>query len=789
MGGIEEVVAMAKPFKGKISIDIRDSEPDWTPYEEPKAPSGSPNVLFIVWDDVGYGAFEPYGGAIETPTMKRLADNGLRYTQFHTTALCSPTRACLMTGRNHTTVGMACITEATTGFPGSNGRIPSETANLAEILVDRGYSTFCVGKWHLTPEEESSPASSKRNWPLGRGFERFYGFLGGETNQWYPDLIYDGHNVEPPYTPEEGYHISKDLVDKAINFIGSAKQVAPQKPFFMYFCPGCAHAPHHVWKEWSDRYKGKFEDGYELYRQMTLERQKQMGLLPQETELTPLNPLIEEKGPMGQEWPQLDTVRPWESLSEAEKKLFVRMAEVYAGFVSYTDQEIGRLIDYLEQSEQLDNTIIVVISDNGASGEGGPNGSVNENLFFNGIPDDMATNLRMIDDLGGTKTYNHYPTGWAAAFCTPFKMYKRYAAWSGGTCDPLIVHWPKGIAENGIRHQYHHVTDIVPTILDCLSIPLPESVKGYTQKPLEGVSMRYSFEDGPVKTNKETQYYSMLGSRGIWHKGWKANTTHPTIADWGQFHKDHWELYNVDEDRSENRDLADQNPDKLEELKQLWFVEAGKYNGLPLEDRSAVKVLTSPRPQLEGARDRYVYFPDTEPVPDSVVPRLNNRSFKIGALVNVPPGGAEGILFNHGTRFGGQALYLKDGHLMFVYNFVGIDSVTVSSEEVVPPGDDLILAAVFQKEGEEPAGVAFGTLSLYINERKVGQGRIRTQPGRFGLGSYITVGRGYGLEVTDDYPGERPWTFTGTIRRVAIDVSGREYVDIEKEARAVLARF
>ncbi|HOL08205.1 MAG TPA: sulfatase-like hydrolase/transferase, partial [Methanomassiliicoccaceae archaeon] len=417
---------MSDRFKGTIGIDIRESVPDWEKFEQPKAPEGSPNILFIVWDDVGFGAMEPFGGSIETPTMERLAENGISYSQFHTTALCSPTRACLLTGRNHTTVGMACIEEASTGFPGSSGRIPNETATLAEVLVERGYNTYALGKWHLVPEEEANMASSKRNWPTGRGFERFYGFLGGETSQWYPDLTYDNHMIEPPAKPEEGYHLSKDLADQAIKMIRDSKQVAPDKPFFMFLCPGCAHAPHQVWKEWADRYRGKFDDGYEKYREVTLERQKKMGLLPPETELTPINPLIEEKGPDGQEWPALDTVRPWDSLTDDEKRLFARMAEVYAGFVSYTDDQIGRIIDYLAESGQLDNTIIVALSDKGASGEGGPNGSVNENLFFNGIPDDISNNLKHIDDLGGVGTYNHYTTGWATAFCTPFKMFKRY---------------------------------------------------------------------------------------------------------------------------------------------------------------------------------------------------------------------------------------------------------------------------------------------------------------------------------------------------------------------------
>ena len=777
---------MTKPFKGFIDQDIRKSVPDWEPFTEPMAKDGSPNVLFIVWDDVGFAAMETFGGLIETPNMKRLAKKGLRYSQFHTTALCSPTRACMLTGRNHTTVGMACIEEATTGFPGSSGRIPFETATLAEILVERGYNTYAIGKWHLTPEEECTMASSKRNWPVNRGFERFYGFMAGETDQWYPDLVYDNHTVEQPSLPQEGYHLSKDLVDKAISFIKDAKVIAPGKPFFMYFCPGCAHAPHHVFKEWADKYKGKFDMGYEAYREVALERMKSMGILPKKTEMAPMNSLVGETGPEGKKWPMLDIIRPWSSLSEEEKKLFSRMAEVHAGFVTYTDHEIGRLLDYLEDSGNLDNTIIVMLSDNGASGEGGPNGSVNENLFFNGIPDDMADNLKMLDELGSEKTYNHYPNGWAEAFCAPFRMYKRYAAWSGGTCDPLIISWPERIKKHGLRHQYHHVVDIVPTILECLELDLPEEVKGYTQKPLEGVSMRYSFNEPEAATKKEVQYYNMLGSRGIWQKGWKISNTHPTIAGWGHFEEDHWQLFHTDVDRSESHDLAKGLPEKVEELKSLWYYEAGRFNGLPIEDRGVVEILLTPRPQPAEDRDRYRYFEDNLPVPESVSPKIVNRSYKIGAAVDIPDNGAEGVLFHQGSRFGGHALYVKDGKLHYAYNFVGLQQFKISSNADVPKGQKIILAAVFDKEKEDPKGVANGTLSLFINEKKVGEGKIRTQPSRFGLTGYVVVGHGRGAPVTDDFPGERPWAFTGKIHAVAIDVSGKAYRDIESEVQAKL---
>src|SRR5690242_13051823 len=415
LGG-RETAAMAKPFNGVINVDTRDSTPDWEPYLQPKAPEGAPNVLYIVLDDVGFSSMEPWGGLIETPNIKRLTAHGLPYTNWHTADLCAPTRPSLCAGRNHTTNGMAWIAEATTGFPTSHGHIPFECATIAELLGERGWNTYMLGKWHLVASDEMNMASTKRNWPVGRGFERFYGFLGGETNQWYPDLVYDNHPVEQPAMPEDGYHLTTDLTDKAIEFVKDAKAIAPEKPFFMYFCPGATHAPHHAPKEWIEKYKGRFDIGYEAYREQVFARQKQLGIFGDEAVLSPLNPYADETSVDGKPWPPLDIVRPWAELAADEQRLFARMAEVYAGFLSHTDHEIGRLLDFLEESGNFENTIIVLVSDNGASGEGGPNGSVNENKFFNGIPDDMAENLAAIDDLGSPATYNHYPVGWAWAF-------------------------------------------------------------------------------------------------------------------------------------------------------------------------------------------------------------------------------------------------------------------------------------------------------------------------------------------------------------------------------------
>ena len=779
---------MSEPFRGKVDIDIKDSVPDWEPFTQPIAPEDAPNVLYVVLDDVGFSAMEPYGGLVETPNVRRIAERGLTYTNFHTTALCSPTRSCLMTGRNHTTNGMGCITEATSGFPNANGHIPFECANIAEVLSERGWNTYMVGKWHLCAEDEMNLASSKRQWPLGRGFERYYGFLGGETNQWYPDLVYDNHPTTQPALPEDGYHLTVDLTDKAVEFIQDAKAIAPDKPFFLYYCPGAAHAPHQVPKEWADKYKGRFDMGYEAYREPVLERQKAMGILPQSTELSPINPYAETTSHDGKPWSELDRVRPWDSLSDAEKRLFARMAEVYAGFLSHADHELGRLLDYLEGSGQLDNTIIVLVSDNGSSGEGGPNGSVNENKFFNGIPDTVEENLKALDKLGGTETYNHYPTGWAWAFNTPFKMWKRYANYEGGIADPLIVSWPRGIAATGTRRQYTHAVDIVATLYDCLGMQLPDVVRGYPQKPLEGDSFRYSFGDAAASTQKETQFYSMLGTRGIWHKGWKAATAVPAAPDsWGDFHLQQWELFDTEADPSECHDLAKEHPDKLQQLVALWWVQAGQHQALPLESRGAVEILTTERPQLSKPRTRYVYYPGGAEIPESVAPNIRNRPYTIAAEFDIETPEAGGVIFSQGSRFGGHALYLKDGKLRYVYNWVGELVQVIESDETVPTGH-VVLSASFDREGDSMP--VQGTLSLYIRDRKIGEGKIRTQPGKFGLGGGgLVVGRSGAEPVIDDYPGERPWAFTGgTIKRVVIDVSGEAFEDLAMEARAAFAR-
>ena len=690
----------------------------------------------IVWDDVGYGAMDVFGGPIETPTMRRIAEAGLRYSNFHTTALCSPTRASLLTGRNATSNGMATIAEFSAGFPGISCRIPFENGFVPEVLTEHGYNTYCVGKWHLTPGEEEDMSSYKGRWPLGRGFERFYGFLGGETSQWYPDLVHDNHPIEPPGRPEDGYHLSKDLADRTIQFIQDAKASAPDKPFFLYLAPGCGHAPHHVFPEWADRYKGRFDQGYEAIRPEILQRQKQLGLMGDDAELSPINPLQHETGSGGQPWPELDRVRPWDTLGDDERRLFARMAEVYAGYVSYTDAQLGRVIDFLEESGELDNTIVVVVSDNGASAEGGPNGTFNEWRFFNGVPDTTELTLPHIDELGTPASYNHYNTGWAWAFDTPFPYWKRFAGYEGGVADMCLVAWPARIRPHAEpRLQYTHAVDIVPTLYELLGIDPPPVLKGFTQAPLDGQSFAATLAD-PNAPGRETQFYAMLGQRSIYHQGWLACTVHPPLSGWGNFDNDVWQLYHLDQDRAQTRNLADRDPERL--------------HGVP----------------------------------------INGRSFTIVAGVEIDSPDAEGVLYASGGVMGGHSLYLKDRRLHYVYNWIGTHLQDIVADRDVTPGRHACTAEFsLQGQSDDPAMPGFlGTLTLHIDNDVVGSAKIVTQPGAFCLvGDGICVGRDSASPVTPDYTPPFPFT-GGRIEKVAVDVSGEHYVDHEAQVRAWLMR-
>jgi len=770
------------PFKGVIKLDVRDSKPDWTPYLPPKAPEGAPNVLFVLFDDTGLAAWSPFGGRINMPTLQKLADNGLSYSQFHTTALCSPSRSTFLTGRNHHLNGMAAITEAASGFPGANCRLPPQCATIGQILQDAGWSTFWVGKDHNVAEQDVASGASRKQWPLQQGFDRFYGFIGGETNQWYPDLVEDNRFVDQEYGPEDGYHLSKDLADHAIGMIRDQKASNPSRPWYMWFCPGANHAPHHAPQEYIDKYKGKFDDGYEAYREWVLPRMIKKGVLPEGTQLTPINPLPEDVANPG------DVVRPWNTLNADEKKLFSRLAEVYAGFSEYTDAQVGRIIDYLEKSGQLENTIVLYAADNGASGEGSPNGSVNENKFFNGYPDELSENLKLYDKLGGPDTYEHYPTGWAVAFSTPFQMFKRYSQYAGGTCDPLVISWPKGIKAKGeVRHQYHHSTDIVPTILEICGLEMPKVYKGVEQYPLSGVSMKYTFDAKPNgPTQKKRQYYCMLGTRGMWENGWKAVALHAPLTGKGNFAKDPWQLYNTDLDRSESNDVAKEHPEKVQELIKAWFEEADKNLVLPLDDRTALEQLNVERPSDEPPRERFLYYPDTSPVPEGVAVNTRGRSYKIIADVEITDPKCSGVIFAHGSRFGGHTLFIKNKKLYYVYNFLGIKPEQQFVSPELKPGK-YTLGVEFNREGAGKYHESQGTTKLYVNDKVVAQGPMKTQPGKFTLsGDGLCIGRDSGDAVSAEY--EAPGTFTGgMILVVGVTVEKAQYLDLEKLAAAALA--
>ncbi|KON32195.1 MAG: arylsulfatase [miscellaneous Crenarchaeota group-6 archaeon AD8-1] len=772
-------------FPGIIGRTVDKSSPAWPiPL---RAKEGAPNVLFIVLDDVGFGQLGCFGSPIKTPNLDILAEQGLRYNNMHTTALCSPTRSCILTGRNHHSNAMACITEASTGYPGSTGYIPFENGFLSEILLQYGYNTYAIGKWHLSPADQISSAGPYNRWPLGRGFERYYGFLGGETHQYYPDLTYDNHHVEPPKTPEEGYHVTEDLVDKAISFIADAKQVAPNKPFFMYFCTGAMHAPHHVTKEWVDQYKGKFDDGWEVYREKVFNRQKEIGIIPQDAELSRHDP----------------DVKPWNECSQEEKRLYARMMEVFAGFFTHTDYHIGRLIEFLKTIGEFDNTLIMVISDNGASSEGGPTGSVNENLFFNNVPESLEENIKLMDKLGGPETFNHYPWGWTWAGNTPFRRWKR-ETYRGGISDLFIVHWPNGIQAKGeIRTQYAHAIDLVPTVLDALKIDLPYSIKGVTQSPIEGVSFAHTFDNPKSPSKHHTQYFEMLGHRSIYQDGWRAVCPWPgpSFIEAGrgfgapipaekltELDATAWELYQVEKDIAENYNLASQNRAKLIEMIAQWYVEAGKYNILPVDGRGTQRFLEE-RPQIALDRKRYTYYPNTQPIAPNAAANILNRPHAITADVKIPEDGAQGILICQGGNDAGYALYIKENKLHYVHNYVGRAFYSVQSNITIPKGRHK-LRYEFEVTGKPDFTKGKGSSGrgqLYIDNKLVGESEIPvTTPLTLGLTGGVSIGNTPGSPIAPSY--KAPFKFTGRIYSVTIDVTGELIKDTEADYRRIMAR-
>ena len=771
-------------FPGVIGRTADESEPAWL--APTRAPKGTPNVLFVVLDDTGFGQLGCYGSPIETPNLDQLAKHGLRYNNMHTTALCSPSRSCIITGRNHHSNAMACVTEFSTGFPGYDGNVPFENGFLSEILLAQGYNTYMVGKWHLIPASQESAAGPYDRWPLGRGFERFYGFLGGDTSQWNPDLVYDNHQIEPPATPEEGYHLTPDLVDKATQFIADAKQIDPEKPFYLHFCPGATHAPHHVPKEWADKYAGVFDDGWDAYRDRTFARQKELGIVPADCELSRHDPDVPD----------------WGSLTPDQRRLYAREMEVFAGFLSHTDHHIGRLIEFLHSIEELDNTLIMVVSDNGASAEGGVTGTTNEAQFFNNCPEPVEDSLKVIDELGGPKHFNHYPWGWTFAGNTPLRRWKR-ETYRGGSSDPFIVHWPAKIEAQGeVRTQFAHIIDMVPTVLDVLGIDPPATIKGVPQSPIQGVSFAHTLNDGSAPTKHHTQYFEMIGNRAIYHDGWRAVCPWPgpsfaeaklpfgtaISADaLSQLDASGWELYHVAEDFTESHNVAADNRDRLIALIGTWYAEAGKYNVLPV-DGSALDRLLVERPLLAAPRDRYVFFPGTQSVPYFAGPKTLNRPHAITADVEIPKVGAEGVLLSQGAVPGGYSFFVQGNKLVYVHNYVGRDYFKVESEATLPEGRHK-LRFEFEPTGDlnllEGKG-APGRFQLYVDGALVGETDVPyTTPMILNPGA-LTCGANPGSSVTPDYVA--PFRFTGTIHTVTVDVSGELIVDTEAEMRVAMAR-
>ena len=746
---------------GLTSYDAKDPDTKYPPIELLRPPKGAPNVLVILIDDAGFGSSSAFGGPCQTPTAERLAANGLKYNRFHTTALCSPTRQALLTGRNHHTVGMGGITEMATSAPGNCSIRPKSCAPLAQTLKLNGYATSQFGKCHEVPCWETSPAGPYDAWPTGSGFEYFYGFVCAETNQYYPSLYEGTTPVELKKTPEEGYHLTEDLADKAIQWVHRQKSLMPDKPFFMYFAPGATHAPHHVPKEWSDKYKGKFDQGWDKLREETFTRQKKLGVIPRDCDLTARH----------KEMPA------WDDVSPDMKPILARQMEIYAGFLEHTDHHVGRLVDALADLGILDDTLIFyIIGDNGASAEGTLQGTFNEMIPINGFlqletPEFLKAN---IDKFGGPEAYNHYAVGWAHAMNTPYQWTKQIASHWGGTRNGTIVHWPKGIKAKGeIRNQFGHVIDVAPTVLEAAGLPPPSFVNGIQQKPYEGASLLYSFDDAKAPERHETQYFEIIGNRGIYHKGWTAVTKHRTPWEAGAikttpFDEDLWELYDTNSDWTQAHDLAKKRPEKLHELQRLWLIEAAKYNVIPIDDRLSERFNPdiSGRPQLIRGNRQMLFGGMKGLSPHSVI-SLTNKSFSLTAEVVVPEGGAEGVILANGGITGGFSLYAKGGRLKYCYNFLGLKHFFVESTKAIPAGQHQVRMEFAYDGGGLAKG---GTVALYCDGRKIGEGRVEvTQPFAYSADETVDVGVEDASPVSPDYA-SRGNAFNGQVHWVEIDV-------------------
>jgi arylsulfatase A-like enzyme len=772
------------PRSGLVTYDAKDPDTSFAPIEELRPPEGAPNVLVVLLDDVGFGASSAFGGPCATPSAERLAAGGLKFNRFHTTALCSPTRAALLSGRNHHVVGMGGITEIATAAPGYNSMRPNTCAPLAETLKLNGYSTAQFGKCHELPVWQTSPMGPFDNWPTGGGgFEYFYGFLGGEAHQYYPALYEGTTPVEPWGTPEEGYHFMGDMTDKATNWVRSQKSLMPDKPFFAYFAPGAAHAPHHVPAEWADKYKGRFDAGWDALREEIFARQKQLGVIPPEAELTPRH----------------DQIPAWEDMSDELKPVLRRQMEVYAGFLEFADHHVGRLVDALEDLEVLDNTLVYyIIGDNGASAEGTLNGTFNEMINFNGAAAIETPEFMMerLDAFGGPDSYNHYAVGWAHAMDTPYQWTKQVASHFGGTRNGTIVHWPDGIkAKDEVRTQFSHVIDVAPTVLDAAGLAQPTFVHGVQQTPIQGVSMRYAFDDAGAGERHETQYFEMFGNRGIYHKGWTAVTRHKTpwllVGEQAPaFDDDVWELYDTGVDWTQFEDISAQHPEKLHALQRLFLIEAANNNVLPLDDRVAERLLPelAGRPVLvRGGRQRL--FGGMTRLSEHSIVSIKNKSHAVTAEIVVPDGGAQGVIIAQGGSIGGWALYVVDGRLRYCYNLLGVQRFYVGSDRELPAGEH---QARMEFDYDGPGMGKGGTVSLYLDGDKIGEGTVgATAAMIFSADDTCDVGKEGGALVAEDYP--VPNDFTGEVNWVELDVGAAaedadHQLDPDELLRVALAR-
>jgi arylsulfatase A-like enzyme len=746
-------------YVGLTTYDAKDPDTKFPPITNLRPPTGAPNVLIVLIDDCGFGASSAFGGPINTPNFEKLAASGIKFNRLHTTALCSPTRQALLTGRNHHSVNMGAITELATSAPGYTSVRPKDKAPLAETLKLNGYSTAQFGKCHEVPVWQTSPNGPFDCWPAGGGFEYFYGFIGGETNQWYPALYEGTTPIEPDKTPEQGYHLTDDLATKAIKWVRQQKALVADKPFFIYFAPGATHAPHHVPKEWIAKYKGKFDQGWDKLREETFARQKKLGVIPPDCQLTQRHAEIPA----------------WDAMPANMKPILAREMEIYAAFLEHTDHHVGRLIDTLEDLGIIDDTLIyLVIGDNGASAEGTLNGAFNETCMLNGVLgiETPAFMLSKIDEFGGPKAYNHYAVGWAHAMDTPYQWTKQVASHWGGTRNGTIVHWPNGFKSKGeIRTQFHHVIDIAPTILEAAGIPHPTVVNSIQQAPIEGVSMIYAFDDAKAAERRETQYFEMFCNRGIYHKGWSAVTRHSVPWDTSKpmpsFDNDVWELYGPD-DWTQSRDIAKANPQKLHELQRLWLIEAGKYHVLPLDDRRVERFNAdlAGRPQLIKGNTQLLFSGMGRLTEGSVVV-IKNKSHAVTANIVAPSSPAQGVIVAQGGLTGGWSIYAKDGKLKYCYNFLGIQYFYVESTTPIPPGNQQVRME-FKYDG---GGLAKGgAVSLYLNGKNVGQGRVEhTIPMLFSADETCDVGNDFATPVSQDY-GATDNGFNGEVSWVQIDL-------------------